>query len=134
LTHPDPPDPEVPPRAKRRRFTAQDKLRILREADRCKRPGEIGALLRRQGIYSSHLALWRKAREQGTLGQGMGRPRKERDPLEDRVKEQERIIARLQKKLERAELILDFQKKVAAVLQEEEAKEAAARASRSSES
>jgi transposase-like protein len=61
------PDPAVPERPVRRRFTAEYKLRILREADRSPGPGQLGALLRREGLYSSHLTTWRKQREEGTL-------------------------------------------------------------------
>ena len=61
------PDPEVAPRAKRRTYTATYKLRILREADGCNQPGQIGALLRREGLYSSHLSTWRKQRARGEL-------------------------------------------------------------------
>ena len=61
------PDPEVAPRAARRRFGAAYKLRIVAEADSCTKPGEIGALLRREGLYTSHLAAWRRARDQGQL-------------------------------------------------------------------
>src|SRR5450756_899384 len=64
---PTPPDPEVLERARRRQFTASDKLRILEEADRCSMPGQLGILLRREGLYSSHLAEWRRHRAQGTL-------------------------------------------------------------------
>ena len=62
------PDPEVPEKAKRRRFTAEYKLRILQEADQAAEPGETGALLRREGLYSSHLADWRRQRAEGSLG------------------------------------------------------------------
>ncbi len=81
------PDPEVVPMAERRRFTAEEKLRILEEADACTEPGEIGALVRREGIYSSYLSRWRQARDRGQLT-GLGgqpphglahRPRKPRD-------------------------------------------------------
>ena len=61
------PDPEVPAKAQRRRFTAEYRLGILKQADACKRPGELGALLRREGLYSSHVANWRRQREQGGL-------------------------------------------------------------------
>ncbi len=67
-------DPEVPEKALRRRFTAEYKLRVLQEADACSEPGEIGALLRREGLYSSHLVVWRRQRAEGTL-EGL-RPRK----------------------------------------------------------
>ena len=69
------PDPEVPAKAQRRRFTAEYRLRILKQADACKRPGELGALLRREGLYSSHLANWRRQREQGALRDMRGRRR-----------------------------------------------------------
>src|SRR3954451_8736921 len=68
------PDPELVERARRRRFTAEYKLRILQQAEACTRPGEIGALLRREGLYTSHLTAWRKQREQGALA-ALGRPR-----------------------------------------------------------
>ena len=61
------PDPEVVAKPKRRQFTAQYRLRILEEADRCTQPGEVGRLLRREGLYSSHLTAWRKARRKGSL-------------------------------------------------------------------
>ncbi len=111
------PDPEVVARPKRRRFTAEYKLRILREADACKEPGEIGALLRREGLYSSHLVLWRRQREQAAHTQLKSRKRgpkpKARDP---RVKQLERENARLQRRLRRVALLLDIQKKVGAIL------------------
>jgi hypothetical protein len=66
------PDPELVERAKRRRFTAEYKLRILREADACSRPGEVGALLRREGLYTSHLTYWRKQRDVGEGKRGCG--------------------------------------------------------------
>ena len=59
------PDPEVQPKSRRRRFTAKYKLRILEEVDRCSQPGEIGSIIRREGLYSSHLTKWRRQREQG---------------------------------------------------------------------
>ena len=67
-------DPEVAAKPTRRQFTAEYRLRILEEADRCTRPGEVGRLLRREGLYSSHLTAWRKARRNGSL-QGL-RPKK----------------------------------------------------------
>lgn len=69
----DEPDPEVLPKAERRQFSAEYKLRVLAEADRCSEPGQIGALLRREGLYSSHLSKWRQQRERGALGQQQGR-------------------------------------------------------------
>jgi transposase-like protein len=71
---PSPPDPEVPEKAKRRRFSADDKLAILREADACTEPGQIGALLRRERLYSSHLVDWRRQRETGALQDRRARP------------------------------------------------------------
>src|SRR5216117_4564333 len=71
---PSPPDPEVPEKAKRRRFSAEYKLAILREADRCTQPGQIGALLRRERLYSSHLVDWRRQRDTGAL-QALARKR-----------------------------------------------------------
>ena len=68
------PDPELVERPRRRRFGAEYKLRIVREADRCTRPGEVGALLRREGLYSSLLTEWRRARDAGAL-EALGRPR-----------------------------------------------------------
>jgi transposase-like protein len=116
-----PPDPEVTEKAVRRRFTAKYKLEILKEADRLKnKPGEIGELLRREGLYSSHLSTWRKQRDEGTLralsGKKRGRKKKKSDPLERRVKEVERENRKLRRKLEQAETIIEIQKKVAALL------------------
>jgi len=88
------PDSEVvPKKGKRRRFSAEYKRRILEEADACTDRGEVGALLRREGLYSSHLASWRKQREQGTLAalssKKRGRKRRERNPQEKRGRELE---------------------------------------------
>jgi transposase len=111
------PDPEVPEKAKRRQFSPEYRLRILREADACKAPGAVGALLRREGLYSSHLVQWRRQREAGALS-GMrtkkrGPKGREEDP---RLKQQAREIARLQRKLKQAETIIEIQKKVAGIL------------------
>lgn len=115
-----PPDPEVVERPARRRFSAEYKLRILREADGCTKTGEIGALMRREGLYSSHLTEWRRAREQGELGalgpKKRGRKATRNDPL---FKENERLRkekAALERKLKQAELLLDIQKKVSELL------------------
>src|SRR6266536_181483 len=108
------------PTAGRRRFTAEYKRRIVREADRCTKPGEIGALLRREGLYSSHLVTWRAARDRGEL-EGLS-PKKRGpkvappDPRDKKIAEQEREIARWQKRAERAEAFVEVQKKVAALL------------------
>ena len=110
-------DPEVPAKPKRRRFTVEYKLRVLREADACKGPGDIGALLRREGLYSSHLVLWRRQREAGALAGMRGKKRGPKGRDEDpRVKQQEREIARLRRRLQQAETIIEIQKKVAGML------------------
>lgn len=121
------PDPEVVPKARRRRFTAEYKLRILREADACTKPGQIGALLRREGLYSSHLTDWGRRRDKGFLAAAesrRGRKAKPADPSAKRVAELERENRRLSEKLRKAEIIIDFQKKVQALLsmQDEEGK------------
>ena len=113
-------DPEVPAKAKRRQFTAEYKLRIVREAAAAKTAGEIGALLRREGLYSSHLADWRRQRERGELaGLSAKRGRKAEpvNPLAKRVAELEREKRRLERKLEQAELLLDIQKKASRLLE-----------------
>jgi transposase-like protein len=110
------PPTEVSSKPQRRRFTNEFKLRILREADACKKPGEIGSLLRREGLYSSHLVDWRTAREKGELA-GESRPRGpkpvETDP---RVAELERENALLVRRADRAEALVALQKKVAEIL------------------
>jgi transposase-like protein len=111
------PDPEVPEKAKRRQFSPEYKLRVLREADACRGEGEIGALLRREGLYSSHLTTWRRQRETGALAGMRARKRGPKGRGEDpRLKQQEREIARLQRRLKQAETIIDIQKKVAGIL------------------
>jgi transposase len=111
---------EVVAKAERRRFTAEYKLRVLRDADDCKQAGEIGALLRREGLYWSNLTNWRKQRESGELaglkGKKRGLHRREKNPLVDRVRELERDNARLKRRAERAEGIVELQKKVSAIL------------------
>src|SRR6266545_2538374 len=100
------PDPELVERPQRRRFSAEYKLQILREADACTRPGEIGALVRREGLYTSHLTYWRKQRDAGALRE-LGRPRG-RKPADRRDAE----IAELQRRLERSECELAKARKV----------------------
>jgi len=111
------PDPEVAEKPKRRRFSAEYRLRIVREADACTQPGEIGALLRREGLYSSLLTSWRRQRDTGALA---GLEPKKRGPkskaVDPRVKRLEREVSRLKRKLEQAETIIDIQKKVAGML------------------
>jgi transposase len=110
------PDPEVEGRPKRRRFTAEYKTRILREAERCSRAGEIGALLRREGLYASHLITWRRQREKdGVAGLSRRRGRKA-DPesgLARKNAQLEGANRRLTEKLRQAEIIIEFQKKMA---------------------
>ena len=114
------PDPEVVPRATRRRFSAAYKLRIVQQADGCAQPGEIGALLRREGLYSSHLLTWRRARDQGQLD---ALAPKRRGPKPDpalatsrREQRLEREVVRLERRLETAEIIIDVQRKVSRLL------------------
>lgn len=118
-------DTGVSPTPGRRRFTAAYKMKILEEADRCIYNGDrgsIGALLRREGLYSSQLAGWRRAREQGelatraALAQRRGPKPKVADPGTKRIAELERDLARAVKRAERAEALVEVQKKVAALL------------------
>jgi len=116
----DVPKTEVPAKAKRRRYSAEYKLRILREAATCTQSGEIAALLRREGLYSSHLTTWRQAQERGEL-EGLapkkrGRKAQERDARDKRIAELEKENARLVKRVERAEAIIEVQKKVSLLL------------------
>lgn len=117
-----PPDPEVVPKASRRTFRAAEKLRILNEADTCTRPGQIGALLRREGLYSSHLVKWRRLRAAGQLQALAPQPRGPKptspDPLSEELLQLRKENARLQARLAQAELIIDVQKKVARLLGE----------------
>lgn len=114
------PDPEVTPRAQRRRFSAAYKLRIVQAADGCSRPGEVGTLLRREGLHSSHLVAWRRARDQGQLEALTPKRRGPRpDPdaaLNRRNVQLEREVARLRRKLETAETILEVQGNVSRLL------------------
>lgn len=114
-----PPDPEVSERPVRRQFSAQYKLRILEEADRCTEPGETGALLRREGLYSSNLSAWRRSRMDGTLG---ALTPKRRGPKPDKkahaqeIVRLERKVKRLEDQLAQAHIIIDVQKKVSGLL------------------
>ena len=113
------PDPEVLAKPQRRRFTAAYKARMVEEAMACTESGQIGALLRREGLYSSALTLWRKQYQSGAL-QGLKdckRGRKQvHNPRDKELDRLQRENQRLTKKLEQAELIIDIQKKVAAIL------------------
>jgi transposase-like protein len=114
------PDPEVVPTARRRRFTTQEKLRILEEADACTEPGELGALLRREGIYSSYLSRWRRARDRGQLQALRSKKRGRKPPADKELTEEaaklQRENERLQARLAQAEAIIEAQKKLSEVL------------------
>jgi transposase len=114
------PDPSVPEKPVRRRFTADEKLRILREADGCTQPGQLGGLLRREGLYSSHLSTWRRQRDAGTLAglapKRRGRKPKADDPLVIENEQLQRENQRLAAKLRQAETIIEVQKKLSEVL------------------
>src|SRR6185312_8528255 len=104
---------EVTEKAKRRAFTAEYKRRIVKEAEACKGPGEIGALLRREGLYSSHLTTWRQARDRGELAGAVTRKRGPQaapvNPRDKKIAEMERQIAKLAMRAERAEAIAEIQ-------------------------
>ena len=111
------PDPEVPATVPRRRFSPEYRLRILTQADACKKPGEVGALLRREGLYSSLLTNWRRQREAGALREMRGRRRGPPPrPVDPRVTQLKAENRRLQRKLQRAETIITLPKKVAEIL------------------
>jgi transposase len=114
------PDPEVVPTAKRRSFSKAEKLRILAAADACVAPGDIGALLRREGIYSSHLATWRKQRQlagEAQLVEGKRGPKVKPGAAQDRlVLQLQTEVERLRNKLAKADLIIDVQKKLSILL------------------
>ena len=111
---------EVPSKARRRRFTAEYKRKILGEVAACTKPGEIGALLRREGLYSSSLGEWRRAQESGALAgltpKKRGPAAKVPHPLERKVVELERSLARAERRAERAEGLVELQKKVSELL------------------
>lgn len=114
------PDPEVPEIKPRRRFTAKYKLRILEEADACTVPGDLGRLLRREGLYSSNLTTWRRQREQGILNamrpKKRGRKTKEINPLASEVARLEKEKRQLEEKLRKAEIIIEAQKKISELM------------------
>jgi transposase len=112
---------EVPEKARRRTYTADYKLRIVKEAEACKGTGDIGALLRREGLYSSQLAMWRQAQGRGELTPGAkarkrGPKATPRDDRDKRIADLERQLAKQTVRAERAEAIAEIQKKVAALL------------------
>jgi len=112
------PDPEVLPKAKRRNFTASYKLWVLEEADKCReQPGQIGALLRREGLYSSHLTTWGRQREAGQMN-GL-KPQKRGRKLDEEsaeINQLRRENTRLTRQLTQAELIIEAQKKLSEIL------------------
>ena len=114
------PDPELVERASRRRFTAAYKLSIVREADACSKPGEIGALMRREGLYSSHLGKWREQRDQGALGALEPKPRGPRAPSQDVVENVNLRgeLDRAQADLKTARRVIEVQGNVSALLEE----------------
>ena len=107
---------EVSAKAQRRRFTAEYKARMLREAARCTRPGEVSALLRREGLYSSHLASWRAAAARGLAPQKRGPEPRKPDPRDKRIAELERETVQLRRRAERAEGLVEVQKKLSLLL------------------
>ena len=113
------PDPEVVAQAKRRTFTADYKQRILAEADQAKGSGGIGALLRREGLYSSVLTNWRRERAAGvrqSLAPQKRGPKSKRDPVQEEIQKLQKDNARLTEQLRKAEIVIDVQKKVGALL------------------
>lgn len=114
------PNPEVPDKAVRRRFTAEYKLRILTLVDACSGSGDLGALLRREGLYASNLTTWRQQRERGVLSaltpKKRGRKGSLRDPLVAENEKLRRENARITNRLRQAEIIIDVQKKVSQIL------------------
>src|SRR3954467_5866693 len=113
------PDAELVERATRRRFSAEYKLQVLQQAEACTRPGEVGALLRREGLYTSHLTAWRKQREQGALaalGRRRGRPKG--DGREAQVAALRGRAERAEAELEKARRVIEVQGNVSALLGE----------------
>lgn len=110
-------DPEVVPKAKRRQFSGKYKLRLLNEYEACIKPGEKGALLRREGLYSSHITSWRRQRECDQLDGLKSKKRgSKKNTLTTEIAKLKRENERLSKRLEQAELIIDVQKKVSQIL------------------
>jgi len=111
---------EVPEKARRRTYTVDYKLKIVKEADACKGTGDIGALLRREGLYSSQLTTWRQARDRGELASGAAAKKRGPkatpvDPRDKKIADLERQIAKVTTRAERAEAIAEIQKKLAAL-------------------
>jgi transposase len=120
VQRPDVPEVEVLAKASRRRFSAEYKRKILREADACTAPGAVGALLRREGLYSSNLTTWRSQRERGELAglspKKRGPAPQPKNPLAAKVATLEREVTRYKARAERAEALVALQKKVAELL------------------
>ena len=113
------PDPELVEQAKRRSFTAAYKARILAEADACTRPGEVGELLRREGLYTSHLTYWRKQRKDGALRElGKPRGRKPADKRDGQITALTRRAERAEAELAKARRVIEIQGNVSALLEE----------------
>ena len=114
------PDPEVPEKRPRRKFTAQYKLAILEKADKCTQPGQLGALLRQEGLYYSNLSTWRRQRDTGLLRalspKKRGRKKGAKNPLAGEVAKLQRENERLRIKLKKAETIIEVQKKISEIL------------------
>jgi transposase len=114
------PSPEVLEKPVRRRFTVEYKAKIMAAADACREPGMLGELLRREGLYSSHLSTWRRQRDEGALAgltpKRRGRKAKSKNPLADEVARLQRENQRLKEQLRQAELIIHVQKKVSEML------------------
>jgi len=114
------PATEVTAKAKRRRFSAEEKRRVLQAAATCTQRGELGALLRREGLYSSHLMKWREQAERGEIAgltpKKRGPEPKVVDARDKQLAEQQRLIAKLTRRVQRAEAIIDVQKKLSQVL------------------
>ncbi|RJQ77162.1 MAG: hypothetical protein C4519_13895 [Desulfobacteraceae bacterium] len=115
-----PPDPEVPAQKRRRKLSVQYKLQILQQADKCTNPGEMGALLRREGLYSSSLTRWRRQCDQGLLDamapKTRGRKAFEKNPMADELAHLQKENQQLRKKLFQAERIIEVQKKISEIL------------------
>lgn len=113
------PDPELVEQARRRRFTAEYKARILAEADACTRPGEVGELLRREGLYTSHLTYWRKQRKEGALKElGQARGRKPADKRDAQIAALTRRAERAESELVKMKRVVEIQGNVSALLEE----------------
>ena len=115
-----PPDPEVTGKKPRRKFTAKYKLRMLKKADACTEPGQLGVLLRQEGLYSSNLKTWRKQRDEGLLvamsPKKRGRKAQPKNSLAPEVARLQKENQKLRNKLKQAELIIDAQKKISEIL------------------